>query len=442
MPTHRPPEASIALLRHGYRWSERIRSSAPEGTDPDAVPVRMLGRPAVMLRGPDGVRAFTDTGLVRRRGATPGAVADVLFGKGAVHGLDDADHVRRKALFVQATTPDAVRRLVDEVELRWLAATRSWTPGREIVVEDEAVRVIGRAVLHWAGIELPAREADVVARRLATVVDGFGVAGPAHLEARWSRRRSDAWAARVIHGARRGEPVAGRGSLLELAAWWRDADGHLLPVRTAAVELQNVLRPTVAVARFVAFGARQLVLGRDWRARLRAEREERGPCSGPGPLAVAFAQELRRASPFVPVLAAVARREFPVHDVVVPEGATVLLDVVGTLRDRRYWPRPRRFDPDRFLRGQEVVADAFVPQGGGEVATGHRCPGEDVTLGVLAVSCSVLATANWFVPAQDLDIPQHRLPTRPASGVRLVARPSRPRAPRVPVPTAGTTTAT
>jgi hypothetical protein len=253
MSAHHPPEASIALLRHGYRWSERIRAAAGDDVDPDAVPVRMLGRPAVMLRGPDGVRAFTDTDLVRRHGAVPGAVADVLFGKGAVHGLDDADHLRRKALFVRATPPAAVQALVDEVELRWLAATRSWTPGREVVIEDEAVRVIGRAVLHWAGIELPASEADRVARRFATIVDGFGVVGAANLEARWSRRRSDAWALRVIHAARRGDPVPRRGSVLELAAWWRDADGHLLPARTAAVELQNVLRPTVAVARFVAF---------------------------------------------------------------------------------------------------------------------------------------------------------------------------------------------
>ena len=101
------------------------------------------------------------------------------------------------------------------------------------------------------------------------------------------------------------------------------------------------------------------------------------------------------------------------------------------LGDRRFWPHPHRFDPERFLGGQEVVADAFVPQGGGEVATGHRCPGEDVALGILAVSCSVLASADWFVPAQDLDIPQDRVPTRPTSGVRLVARSSRASRPAV-----------
>src|ERR687897_325361 len=219
MPSHRPPEASIALLRHGYRWSDRIRSELPEGSDPDAVPARMLGRPAIVLRGPDGVRAFTDTELVRRRGAIPGAVGNVLFGRGAVHGLDDAEHVRRKALFVRATTPDSVRSLVDEVELRWLAASRSWRPGREVAVEEEAVRVIGRAVLHWAGIQCPAEEADRVARRMAAIVDGFGVVGPANLEARWSRRRSDAWAARLIHCARRGEPAPRRGALPQLVGW-------------------------------------------------------------------------------------------------------------------------------------------------------------------------------------------------------------------------------
>jgi hypothetical protein len=40
--------------------------------------------------------------------------------------------------------PD-VHGLVAEVECRWLAASRHWVPGHEVVVEDEAVRVTGRA---------------------------------------------------------------------------------------------------------------------------------------------------------------------------------------------------------------------------------------------------------------------------------------------------------
>ena len=414
--TTRPPEATLALLRHGYAWSDHIRAARP---DPDAVEVRMLGRPAVVLRGPSGVRTFTDGDLVRRRGAIPGPVADVLFGRGAVHGLDDVEHRRRKALFVEATRAPAVADLVFEVECRWLAASRHWAPGDEVVVEREAVRALGRAVLAWSGVRTTPRDADRVAERLAAIVDGFAVPGAPYLRARWSRRRSDAWAVDVVRRARRRDPAAPSGSALELVAWWCDEHGRLLPPHVAAVELQNLLRPTVAVSRLVAFGARQLVLHAGWRARLRAERTGRGPGAAPGPVALAFAQEVRRWSPFVPVLAGVTRRPLAVNGRELPAGSRLLLDVVGTLHDDRYWPEPRRFDPGRFLGGQEIVRDALVPQGGGEVATGHRCPGEDITLGVLAESCGVLSTFDWLVPPQDLAIPVRRLPTRPSSGVRL-----------------------
>src|SRR3712207_8375208 len=56
-----------------------------------------------------------------------------------------------------------------------------------------------------------------------------------------------------------------------------------------------------------------------------------------------------------------------------------------------------RFDPDRFLNGS-VDLDTLVPQGGGEAATGHRCPGESVTLAMLAVAARVLARTPHTVP--------------------------------------------
>ena len=63
-------------------------------------------------------------------------------------------------------TPD-VHGLVAEVECRWLAASRHWVPGHQVVVEDEALRVIGRAALAWAGIRTTTRETDAVVHRLA-----------------------------------------------------------------------------------------------------------------------------------------------------------------------------------------------------------------------------------------------------------------------------------
>ncbi|MDU0315394.1 cytochrome P450 [Phycicoccus sp. M110.8] len=299
-------------------------------------------------------------------------------------------------------------------------------------MEDAAVRVFGRTVLEWAGVRLDTREADRVARRLAAVVDGFAVPGPAHLRARWDRAHTDSWAGGIVRDVRWGRVRADPGSILELVAHWTEPSGDLLPEAVAGVELQNLLRPTVAVSRFAAFAALALAQHADWAARLRTEARDRSlgsavpgepPTGGPpaGPEAVAFAHEVRRLTPFVPLLAGLTRREVVHRGHVLPAGTRLLLDVVGTNRDARYWQAPLAFDPARFLpEAGGWERDALVPQGGGVVATGHRCPGEDVTLGLVAVTAVLLSTRRWRLPRQDLRVSHHRMPTRPASGVRLV----------------------
>jgi fatty-acid peroxygenase len=66
-----------------------------------------------------------------------------------------------------------------------------------------------------------------------------------------------------------------------------------------------------------------------------------------------------------------------------------------------------------------VPEEALVPQGGGDVRTGHRCPGEGVTLTMLEVAVRRLAAADWTLPQQDAGWSTSRMPTRPRSGVLL-----------------------
>jgi fatty-acid peroxygenase len=61
----------------------------------------------------------------------------------------------------------------------------------------------------------------------------------------------------------------------------------------------------------------------------------------------------------------------------------------------------------------------LIPQGGGDPRTSHRCPGEDVTLALLATLVIRLARLDFEVPEQDMTIFLRRIPALPRSRVVL-----------------------
>ena len=244
---------------------------------------------------------------------------------------------------------------------------------------------------------------------MADIVDGFGVIGPAYVKAAVARRRCDTWAVGLIRAARdraTGQPA----SWVEQVASFVDVDGDLLSEKTAAVELLNVLRPTVAVAWLASFAVMALVEHPDWRERIRTDNTEHG---GVGE---AFAHEVRRYYPFVPVLAARARHDLDFAGHRVLTGDRILLDVYGTNHGPS-WENPWAFDPDRFVDVDPCSIRHFVPQGGGPVETGHRCPGEGISNGLLALTVKLLAGLDHLdLRPQDRHFSMRRMPTRPASG--------------------------
>ncbi|MGW1508431.1 cytochrome P450 [Streptomyces sp. NPDC002394] len=399
---------TLALLARGYAWAPGLRR---RHADSPAVPTRLMGRPAVLLHGPAAVDFFYDERHVLRHGALPGPVLDTLFGRGAVHTLDGETHRVRKELFTtRLMTPegvDALGRLAREHWLRTVDGLR----GRRAVLFDEMAVALAGAVCEWSGV--PFADGPTT-RRLAedcvAMVDGFATPGPRHVKARRARSRQEAGFTRLIRDVRRGTAdsrPSGAPTVLEAVAGHRDADGSPLDLHTAAVELLNILRPTVAITWFTAFAAHALHRFPEVREELRAD---------DGPYARAFAHEVRRCYPFVPFVGGLAARDLRFDGQDVPEGTLVLLDVPGHHRDPGLWPEPARFDPRRFL-GREPGPGELIPQGGGDARTGHRCPGEDITVHTLATLAAVLADLELDMPEQDLGIPVRRIPTRPRSGV-------------------------
>ncbi|OMH29310.1 hypothetical protein BKD30_01065 [Tersicoccus phoenicis] len=425
-PSGHTSAGTLDLLRAGYRFMDEARA---RWGDPAAraAPVRILGRRALLIRGTDAVRFFYDTTRFRRRGAMPWFIKAPLFGAGAVHGLDDETHRHRKqGFFLTATTPDRVDALVDVVDRGWSRALHDALDStRRINVYRTAIDVYGLALLRWAGVTGTDDELVARARRLAGIVDGFGVPALPWLRAMAYRRDCDAWFTEQIDRVRSAPdwPECERHnpadlSIVELAAAHRDEHGQLLDAGTAAVELQNVVRPTIAVCRFAAFAALALAEHPELVGRVRAETAERGTTVG-GPLARAVAHEVRRVYPFVPMLPAKARCPLHFGGHRIRRGQRVLIDILGTNNDPAEWDRPDVFDPDRFVGVAAGEIENFVPQGGGTRDRGHRCPGEGITVNLLAVTVAQLAQHDWTMNSRGHRFPTGRMPTRPVGGPTL-----------------------
>ncbi len=420
---------SLSLLTRGYDFAARIWQRAPHGAR--AAPMRLLFRDAMLVRGADGVRLFYDTDVIARHGAMPAIVQETLFGHGSVHSLDGDAHRHRKATFVDVAYEDAqVERLLPLLQREWEVERTAWLGGGRWSAYDAAVGAFGRSIMRWAGIP-GTREAQTRwAARLAQVVDGFGSPySPAYIMALLNRRWSDAHAQRLIEAVREGRLDPPADSALAAWAEHRDEAGSLLDARLAGVELQNSIRPMIAVARFVAFAAKELHDRPEWRARI-AEESARPGVTSPGPLAVAFAQEVRRTAPFVPVLPGWATADVELDGVQLPAGGRVVLDILGTDTDAASWPNPAQFDPDRFvgLDDYEALA-AFIPHGGADVRTGHRCPGEKLAIAGLATAIATLSDPRLQILGQGLGVDRRRLPTKPRSGGRVRASTGAPRCP-------------
>jgi fatty-acid peroxygenase len=180
-----------------------------------------------------------------------------------------------------------------------------------------------------------------------------------------------------------------------------------------------VIRPTVAIAWYVAFAALAL---HDYPAA--ADRLASTPIiAGSGGIsqyADWFMQEVRRLYPFAPFLGAKVRSPFTWRGHAFEPGVLVLLDVYGTNHDPRIWEAPDELRPERFEHWRDDGYE-LIPQGGGDRTTGHRCPGEWITMHEVTLALHFLTRGISYKMRtnQDLSFDLSRMPTRPRSGVMI-----------------------
>jgi fatty-acid peroxygenase len=403
MPRDESPDATLALVREGYDF---IRNRCRDyGTN--VFRTRLALKETICMRGEEEARLFYDNERFKREGAAPSLAQKTLFGEGGVQGLDGEPHRHRKAMFMSLMTPESNARLADLVTERWRRYIDRWEEQEEVVLFDESSRLITEAVCEWAGVPLSASDVDRRTEEFLALIEGVASIGYRQWRGRRARTRSESWLGALVEQVRAGALDAPQGSVLRTVAEHRELDGEWLDRDIAAVELNNVLRPTVAVGRWVAFAALALHDYPEHRARLRGADDD---------AVERFVHEVRRFYPFFPFVGAIVRHDFEWNGYRFPEGTRVLLDLYGTDHHPELWRDPDGFDPERF-REWDGSAYNFIPQGGGDHHVHHRCPGEWISIAILERCVRQLVEGmEYDVPEQDLTIDLSEMPTLPESG--------------------------
>jgi fatty-acid peroxygenase len=399
----------IRLLVHGYGFiSERCNAL---GTD--VYPARLAGLRVVCLRGAEGAEFFYDEERFRRRDALPEPVLSTLTGHGGAQTLDGAEHRHRKELFMSLMTPESLREIDELTAIGWADALTEWAEhDRPVALTTAAAEILSAAVHRWAGVPLADVDNPKRTAALRALYEGPAIPSVRHWRARRQRRRLESEMTELIMAVRRGLVDVADDEPLAMVARHCDADGALLPGRVAAVELLNLLRPTVAVERFVCFAAVALHTHPHWTGRLAPGAPDRDARIHD------FVQEVRRTAPFFPVVGArgssgprLGRR---------PDRA----GRAGAARSVRHRPRPGTVDgagafrPGSLRRlGAEPVRTH--PQGGGDYHLHHRCAGEWLTIRLLETAVRALTSVELVMPPQDLRVSPRRVPALPKSGVQV-----------------------
>ncbi|MGC1307809.1 MAG: cytochrome P450 [Phormidesmis sp.] len=403
IPTGLGLDSTLALALDGYEFI----SKRCQRYQSDIFQTRLVLEKTICFQGVEAAKVFYDTDKFTRQKSAPKRVQKTLFGEGGVQGLDGPAHRHRKQMFMSLMSSKRLADLAELTHEQWQAAAKKWASMAQVTVFPAAREVLCRAVCAWAGVPLPESEVDLRTKDLGAMIDGSGAVGPQHWQGRRSRQRTEAWIKGLVEQVRDGQLQVPEEGAFSVIALHRDLEGNLLDSQIAAVEIINVLRPTVAIARYATFAALALHEHPKYQQNIK---------NGDDEYITLFVQEVRRYYPFFPFAAARVKQPFDWQGYHFPAGRRVLLDLYGTNHDARLWENPETFHPERFRNWNESRF-SLIPQGGGDFYLNHRCPGEWITIELVKVTLKFLTRSiTYNVPPQDLAFSLSQMPARPKSG--------------------------
>lgn len=388
-------DSSLALLKEGntfiYNRCKKLNS--------DIFETRLLLKKTVCIQGKEAAKAFYKEGRFTRQGAIPKSVLWSLQDEGSVATLNDEAHHQRKAMFMSMMTQAAIEKLLQHTAHHWQQAIGNWKTMDKVVLLPELEKIICAAVCQWIGIKLTAEETASRSKEIGAMIDGAGSVGWRNWRGLFWRRRTEKWLQRCILKTRNGEFQPEQNSPLFIIAFFKDENGQQLDTDIAAVELLNIVRPTVAVARYILFCA----------FALQQYPQCRQNVCNTADYADYFVQEVRRFYPFFPFVGGIVRQPFSWQGYDFTPGLRVLLDIYGSNRDPREWDRPTCFKPERFAQRTDD-SYTFIPQGGGDVLFNHRCAGEWITTALMKQAVLILTQLRYQVVTSGVELLLHRMP--------------------------------
>ncbi|PTL40257.1 cytochrome P450 [Alkalicoccus saliphilus] len=390
------------LIKEGFEFIPHRR----EQLQSDIFETRLIGQKAVCMAGEEAAEIFYDNEKFKRAGAMPKPLKMALFGEGAVHEQDGEHHKQRKRMFLSMMTPERIedmrRIVIEELDKK----ADEWETKAKVVLHYDIEEVLSRAASRWAGI--PLREEEVKQRtwEMSAMIASISGKPSGFKDGKKARESHEKWLEEHIKNIRKGNISAEAYTPSYIVAHHHDDDGKRLKLNTAAVELSNAFRPLLAAAYFITFGALAVHQYPETGEKLREDKNNYSQM---------FTQEVRRFYPFTPGMVAKVKSSFTWQGYKFKKNRLVVLDFFGTNRHPDTWEKPDQFIPERFHKWKESPF-SFIPMGGGDHHTGHRCAGEWLTVIVMRAVFQYLTTKlSYHVPEQDLSYDLNEMPAVPKS---------------------------
>ena len=396
-------DSTLGFIKEGYLFiSNRMKR-----LDTNLFSARFLGKKVVFLMGKEAAELFYQEAFFQRKGVAPMRVQRTLFGKKAIQGLDGAQHKKRKSMFMSLLTPDYVDSLVQICHQNLERYAKQWEKQSSVNLYKESQKILFESVCQWVSIPYQETKIEAYAEAFGLMIYGFGRIGKTYRRGKQARKEVEAWVKECIIAVRNGFLSVPSNSPIYRMSMYEEEGICKLPAQIAAVELINMIRPVIAIATYVTFEALAIKEHQSCVEQLRK-------CD---PIYLEmFCQEVRRFYPFGPFVGAKVKFDFVWKRFYLKKNTLVILDLYGTNHDPHLWDEPNQFQPERFLSREKCLYD-LIPQGGGDMHSGHRCAGDVLTVKIMQLFADYLVNhLHYEVPKQNLHYSFKKIPTLPESG--------------------------